>query len=178
MTKTDPTKSTIIDKRGPRFTWPEHIEIELRKPEPDDAALGLVLDSWTRAVADHSPWSRSVRMARQHGRGVQSTPVPRTLTIYHHDLLLKSLIPHTDITLACDPSEPSTVWGWECSEADCLHFIYVKNAFRGFGIGRILLEESGLWGDEIRVSHRTPALYSHWPGVHFQWNPYRMMVYG
>ena len=160
-----------------RFTEPEHIEIELRKPEPDDAALGLVLDSWTKAVADHSPWATSMRRDSRHGRGVQSTPVPRPLTLYHHDTLLKSLIPHTDITLACDPKDPSTVWGWECSEIDCLHFVYVKSAFRGFGIGRLLLEESGLWSDEIRVSHRTPALYSHWPGVHFLWNPYRMMIW-
>ena len=165
----------------------EIIPVLLRNPEPDDAALGLVLDSWTKAVADHSPWATHLRSdtsvkVKGKGTGRQATrqggttaPIPRPILLHHHDILLKSLIPHSDIALACDPSDPDTVWGWSCSEADCLHFIYVKNAFRGFGIGRLLLRETGLWGDEIRISHRTPALFSHWPGVHFLWNPYRMM---
>jgi GNAT superfamily N-acetyltransferase len=177
-----------------RFAYPAHegedqIEVHLRTPEPDDAALGLVLDSWTRAVADHSPWATYLRSdisvkVKGKGTGRQATrqggttaPIPRPILLHHHDILLKNLIPHTDITLACDPSDPDTVWGWSCSEVDCLHFLYVKNAFRGFGIGRLLLRETGLWGDEIRISHRTPALYSHWPDVHFLWNPYRMMIW-
>ena len=165
------------------------IQVHIRSPEPDDAALGLVLDSWTKAVADHSPWATHLRSdisvkVKEKGTGRQATrqggataPIPRPILLHHHDILLKSLIPHSDIALACDPSDPDTVWGWSCSEADCLHFIYVKNAFRGFGIGRLLLRETGLWGDEIRISHRTPALFSRWPGVHFLWNPYRMMYF-
>jgi len=165
------------------------IRVLFRSPEPDDAALGLVLDAWTKAVADHSPWQcnlRSDTSARWQGRlasgetrqGGTTAPIPRPILVYHHDILLKKLIPHTDITLACDPGDPDTVWGWVCSDLHCLHFIYVKNAFRGFGIGRLLLEETGLLLEKkIRISHRTPALYSHWPGVHFMWNPYRMMIW-
>ena len=131
------------------------IQVHLRSPEPDDAALGLVLDAWTKAVADHSPWQCNLRSdisARWQGRlasgetrqGGTTAPIPRPILVYHHDILLKKLIPHTDITLACDPADPDTVWGWVCSDLHCLHFIYVKNAFRGFGIGRLLLEDTGL----------------------------------
>lgn len=185
-----------------RFAYPAHggedqIEVHLRTPEPDDAALGLVLDSWVRGVCDHSPWSTYLRSdisdkgqgkgttPKKSTRGGTTVPIPRPILHYHHDILLKKLIQYTDITLACDPGDPATVWGWVCSDDGCLHWIYVKNAFRGFGIGRLLLRETGLcgiderggglWGDEIRISHRTPALYSHWPDVHFLWNPYRMM---
>ena len=177
-----------------RFAYPAHegedqIEVHLRTPEPDDAALGLVLDSWVLGVCDHSPWLTYLRSdisVKGEGnekapgksrQGGATAPIPRPILHYHHDTLLKKLIPHTDITLACDPGDPATVWGWSCSEVDCLHWIYVKNAFRGFGIGRLLLQETGLWGDEIKISHRTPALFSRWPDVHFLWNPYRMMKF-
>jgi hypothetical protein len=60
---------------------------------------------------------------------------------------------------------------------DCLHFIYVKSAFRRFGLGSWLLRETGLWGDEVVMSHRTPALYRAWPGIRWLWNPYRMMAW-
>jgi GNAT superfamily N-acetyltransferase len=165
------------------------IQVHLRTPEPDDVALGLVLDSWTKAVADHSPWATQLKRdssANWQGRlgsgetrqGGTTAPIPRPILLHHHDILLKRLIPHSDIVLACDPSDSDTVWGWSCSDLMCLHFIYVKNAFRGFGIGRLLLEDTGLRIEEkIRISHRTPALFSHWPGVHFLWNPYRMMIW-
>ena len=175
---------------GTKSVTEDQIEVHFRSPEPDDAALGLVLDSWTRAVADHSPWATYLRSdisvkVKEKGTGRQATrqggttaPIPRPILLHHHDILLKSLIPHSDITLACDPSDPDTVWGWVCSDLHCLHFLYVKNAFRGFGIGRLLLEKTGLLLEEkIRISHRTPALYSHWPDVHFLWNPYRMMIW-
>ena len=180
--------TTDVTEQGSDTT--ESIQVLLRNPEPDDAALGLVLDAWTKAVADHSPWQCNLRSdvsVKGQGMGTgraatrqggTTAPIPRPILVYHHDILLKKLIPHTDITLACDPGDPDTVWGWVCSDLHCLHFIYVKNAFRGFGIGRLLLEDTGLRiGKKIRISHRTPALYSHWPGVHFMWNPYRMMIW-
>ena len=178
-----------------RFAYPAHegedqIEVHLRTPEPDDAALGLVLDSWVRGVCDHSPWSTYLRSdisVKGQGKGTEpqksrqggtTAPIPRPILHYHHDILLKKLIPHTDITLACDPDDPATVWGWVCSDLGCLHWIYVKNAFRGFGIGRLLLDETTLRLEEkIRISHRTPALFSRWPDVHFLWNPYLMMIW-
>ena len=180
---------------APRFAYPAHegedqIEVHLRTPEPDDAALGLVLDSWVRGVCDHSPWSTYLRSdisVKGQGKGTEpqksrqggtTVPIPRPILHYHHDILLKKLIPHTDITLACDPDDPATVWGWVCSDYGCLQWIYVKNAFRGFGIGRLLLDATTLRLEEkIRISHRTPALFSRWPDVHFLWNPYLMMIW-
>ena len=167
----------------------EQIQVLVRSPEPDDQALGLVLDCMTRAAADHSPWNQYLRSdmsvsdisvkldgSRRPG-GHQPCPVPRGIHLMHHDTLLKQLFPFTDITLICDPDSRDTVWGFSVSEVDCLHFIYVKSAFRRFGLGSWLLRETGLWGDEVVMSHRTPALYRAWPGIRWLWNPYRMMAW-
>ena len=147
----------------------EQIAILLRKIEPDERALSLVLDSWTKTVAAEPPWDFS---HPQH-----TPPPPPTLLIYEHDTLLKKIIPHSTITLACDPDDPDTVWGYVCVDDDLLHFIYVKSAFRGFGIGGCLLRAAGLPDSNVSTSHRTKSLFVAFPGVRFLWNPYRM-IYG
>jgi hypothetical protein len=147
----------------------EQIPILLRKIEPDERALSLVLDSWCKTVAAEPPWDYSCTP--------HTPPTPPTLLIYEHDTLLKKIIPHSTITLACDPDDPDTIWGYVCFDDDLLHFIYVKSAFRGFGIGGCLLRAAGLPDSNVITSHRTKSLFVAFPGVRFHWNPYRM-IYG
>jgi hypothetical protein len=147
----------------------EQIPILLRKIEPDERALSLVLDSWCKTVAAEPPWDYSCTP--------HTPPTPPTLLIYEHDTLLKKIIPHSTITLACDPDDPDTIWGYICTDGDLLHFIYEKSAFRGFGIGGCLLRAAGLPDSNVITSHRTKSLFVAFPGVRFHWNPYRM-IYG
>jgi hypothetical protein len=147
----------------------EQIPILLRKIEPDERALSLVLDSWCKTVAAEPPWDYSCTP--------HTPPLPPTLLIYEQDVLLKKIIPHSTITLACDPDDPDTIWGYICTDGDLLHFIYVKSAFRGFGIGGCLLRAAGLPDSNVSTSHRTKSLFVAFPGVRFHWNPYRM-IYG
>ena len=148
----------------------EQIGILLRKPEPDERALRFVLDSWCKTVAAEPPWDFST----PH----HTPPLPHPLMIYEHDVILKKIIRNSTITLACDPDDPDTVWGYVCTDGDLLHFIYVKSAFRGFGIGGCLLRAADLPGSNVITSHRTESLFKAFPGVRFLWNPYRMIYYG
>ena len=162
-------------KTGSRVVYPtgrneEQIPILLRKIEPDERALGFVLDSWCKTVAAEPPWDYST----PH----HTTPLPPSVMIYEHDIILKKIIPHSTITLACDPSDPDTVWGYICTDDNLLHFIYVKSAFRGFGIGGCLFRAADLLGINIITSHRTKSLFVAFPGVRFLWNPYRMIYNG
>ena len=170
--------STITEgsQTGSRVVYPTHrneeqIGILLRKPEPDERALRFVLDSWCKTVVAETPWNFST----PH----HTPPPPHPLMIYEHDTLLKKIIPHSTIILACDPDDPDTVWGYVCTtdKVNLLHFIYVKSAFRGFGIGGGLLRASGLYRNSIFTSHRTKSLFVAFPGIRFLWNPYRM-IYG
>ena len=168
--------STITEgsQIGVRVVYPTHrneeqIAILLRKIEPDERALGFVLDSWCKTVVAESPWDFST----PH----HTPPLPHPLMIYETDTLLKKIIPHSTITLACDPDDPDTIWGYVCFDGDLLHFIYVKSAFRGFGIGGCLLRAAGLPGSNVITSHRTQSLFVAFPGIRFLWNPYRM-IYG
>ena len=170
MSMLDNAVETVV---YPSSRNPEQIGILLRQPEPDDRALGFVLDSWVKTVAADSPWAVATAGSTPHA----PTPLPPPLIKYHHDIILKKLIPHSDITLACDPDDADTIWGYICTDGELLHFIYVKAAFRGFGIGGCLLRAAGLPDSNISTSHRTKSLFVAFPGVRFLWNPYRM-IYG
>jgi hypothetical protein len=159
---------------GVRVVYPtdrneEQIGILLRKPEPDDRAIRFVLDSWCKTVAAEPPWD--------FGSPRHTPPLPHPLLIYEHDTLLKKIIHKSTITLACDPDDPDTVWGYVCCDGELLHFIYVKSAFRGFGIGGCLLRSAGIPKGKMMISHRTESLFIAFPKIRFYWNPYRM-IYG
>ena len=166
---------TEDSQTGSRVVYPTHrnseqIAVLMRNIEPDERALGLVLDSWTKTVAAEPPWD----FATPH----HTPPLPPTLLIYEHDTLLKKIIRTSTLTLACDPDDEDTVWGYVCSAGDLLHFIYVKSAFRGFGIGGCLYRSAGLPDGNVTISHRTESLFVAFPGVRFLWNPYRMISHG
>ena len=165
------TTDSVVD-RGivyPSHRNEEQIGILLRKPEPDDRAIRFVLDSWCKTVAAEPPWDFS---STRH-----TPPPPHPLLIYEHDTLLKKIIRNSSITLACDPDDPDTVWGYVCCDGELLHFIYVKSAFRGFGIGGCLLRSAGIPKGKMSISHRTESLFTAFPNIRFYWNPYRM-IYG
>ena len=168
--------STITEDSMPgvRVVYPtdrneEQIGILLRKPEPDDRAIRFVLDSWCKTVAAEPPWDFATPR--------HTPPLPHPLLIYEHDTILKKIIHNSTITLACDPDDPDTVWGYICSDGELLHFIYVKSAFRGFGIGGCLLRSAGIPKGRMMISHRTESLFVAFPNIRFYWNPYRM-IYG
>ena len=159
---------------GVRVVYPtdrneEQIGILLRKPEPDDRAIRFVLDSWCKTVAAEPPWDFATPR--------HTPPLPHPLLIYEHDTILKKIIHKSTITLACDPDDPDTVWGYVCCDGELLHFIYVKTAFRGFGIGGCLLRSAGIPKGRMMISHRTESLFVAFPNIRFYWNPYRM-IYG
>lgn len=165
------------------------IRMVIRGLEPDDQALSLILDSWSKGVSEDSPWARTtcknsnqscksrpkLQSGGLHAPGGHPTPLPPHATRHHHLTLLKALIPHTDIRLLCDPEYPESIWGWVSSEEDCLHWIYVKGSLRGYGLGSLLMRETGLGGEEIFCSHRTYQLYECFSGIRWKWNPYRMI---
>ena len=168
--------STITEDSslGSRVVYPtdrntETIAILLRKPEPDDRAIRFVLDSWCKTVAAEPPWDFATPR--------HTPPLPHPLLIYEHDTILKKIIHKSTITLACDPDDPDTVWGYVCCDGELLHFIYVKSAFRGFGIGGCLLRSAGIPKGRMMISHRTESLFVAFPNIRFYWNPYRM-IYG
>lgn len=81
-----------------------------------------VLSSWVRTCRGQFPW----RHCTDKDWNVQFRE--RALAVLERSQCL----------VACDPEDASVIYGFAVFEPEALHFVYVKGAFRGFGIGKAL----------------------------------------
>ena len=84
--------------------------------------------------------------------------------------------PSTVLLCACVPEDPATIVGWACFELRrCLHFIYVKKNFRGFGVARALEAEAQM-PDPFEYSTRTASVMRSLRhlGGHAIYNPFAL----
>ena len=174
MIAASPAIAMVPETRSQVLHLQPGTELLIRPLELGGRETGFVLDSWSRAVARDPIWR--VEVGR---RGVARTPIPPSLSLYYHDIILKKILTNCTLLVACDPEDPDVIWGYVAFDPKdpVLHFVYVKGAFRRMGIGTRLLNEARLMLDEpVIVSHRTEGLFKAWPNVKWRWNPYRMMI--
>ena len=174
MIAASPAIAMVPETRSQVLHLQPGTELLIRPLELGGREAGFVLDSWTRAVARDPIWRAEVG-----NRGVARTPIPPSLSLYYHDIILKKILTNCTLLVACDPEDTDVIWGYVAFDQvdPVLHFVYVKGAFRRMGIGTRLLNEARLMLDEpVIVSHRTEGLFKAWPNVKWRWNPYRMMI--
>ena len=174
MIAASPAIAMVPETRSLVINQQPGAELLIRPLELGGRETGFVLDSWSRAVARDPIWR--VEVGR---RGVARTPIPPSLSLYYHDIILKKILTNCTLLVACDPEDTDVIWGYVAFDQvdPVLHFVYVKGAFRRMGIGTRLLNEARLMLDEpVIVSHRTEGLFKAWPNVKWRWNPYRMWI--
>lgn len=56
--------------------------------------------------------------------------------------IVVSLLQASDVTIACDPQDPSVIWGWAATSGDTVHYVLAKR-----GVHRASAEKSdaGIW---------------------------------
>jgi len=71
--------------------------------------------------------------------------IPKDIFMNNYKHIAKVLIdaPGTTIKVACDPEEPSVIYGYSIMNSDysILHWVYVKKVWRSKGIGRALVPQ-------------------------------------
>lgn len=101
-------------------------QVSMRRATPEDG----------RFVADS--WLRSYKGAYHVKR------VPAEVYWKQHRAVIAHAVDRSDVWIACDPHDPWTIWGWICAERDgsalVVHYVYVKDAFRGFRVGSHLVK--------------------------------------
>ena len=201
MIAASPAIAMVPETRSLVINQQPGAELLIRPLELGGRETGFVLDSWNRAVAREPIWSLGIRSKITNvrsdisvkgkreetlTRGVIPTPIPPSLSLYYHDIILKKILTNCSLLVACDPEDTDVIWGYVAFDQvdPVLHFVYVKGAFRRMGIGTRLLSEAlqdwtGSFKTEnhpVVVSHRTESLFKAWPQVKWRWNPYRMMI--
>jgi hypothetical protein len=97
----------------------------------DDTDLNFVYDSWIR--------SYKVKLS-PNSFNDEEREYKAKMRKRIDDLISRGAM----FQVACDPEEPSTIFGWCCftviGDVPVLHYVYVKKPFRGQHIVRRLLE--------------------------------------
>lgn len=93
----------------------------MRDAGPND--LGFIVRGWVKEMR-HAPWARYVKNWVFHPA--------------QHELVHRILGP-SQVTIACDRENPELLLGCIVHQRPVLHWLYVKGAYRGLGIGRALV---------------------------------------
>ena len=130
----------------------------VRRADADDAAF--VFSYWLRDYFERSRFAKGIS---------------KGLFMQLHHLLLERIIARSTIWIACDPEMPAIAYGFICSEADTLHYLYVKRRFRRMGIGGLLLTAAGMSAGPKDFTHLTDegvGLRRKFPLA--EYNPYKV----
>jgi GNAT superfamily N-acetyltransferase len=124
-----------------------------------------------------SAWLRSFLKHRQK----VLFPVQLTDAEYFkgHHRLIESVLGRANVLVACDPDDPNHLYGYLCFERPeerrlVLHWLYVKEARRGWRIGSRLVDAVRQPGDRVIATHWTGRLKNDRADVKHQIevNPY------
>ncbi len=100
----------------PRMTKPPTkppLQIKLRPETGED--LHFILSSWKRSFFDTLPWL--------------PPEIYYPMISHRIDALRQS--PRTSTTVACSPDDEDFIFGWSCRSPTHLHYIFVRQSFRG-----------------------------------------------
>lgn len=60
-----------------------------------------------------------------------------------HAKLINDLLATSNVTIACDPSYPTSMFGYIVHDANVAHYLYVKYSLRRHGVATMLYEAAG-----------------------------------
>lgn len=113
----------------------------------------------TRAPGDdafiYSSWLKSYRQspaAKEFSNDVYYSGQSR---------LIARLMKEATILLACSQDDEDQVYGYICFGPGLLHYLYVKHAYRGYGIARLLTER--VTTGPLEYTHLVPAFCAKLP---------------
>lgn len=123
---------------------PKSLREQIRLRPAIEADVPFIFNSWLRCY--------------RHSRNTQGCENP--VYFAQHHILIEGLCKRANILIACDEKNPAEIYGYICSETIedvmVIHFMYIKEMYRKFGVGSFLAETAGFKKDApIFYTHRT-----------------------
>ena len=125
-----------------------------------DADRNFILASWLHHYKNSSPFAK---------------PILHSVYYKYHHVIVERITtrPTTRIRIACLPDDDSVILGYivieQMPDKPCIHFAYVKPAFRGNGILTAFLSDLNINPNECCYTHRTESCT--WLVGQGRWNP-------
>lgn len=133
-------------------------QISIRHGQPADYAL--IYNSFLKSYRD-SPYTKGI---------------PNTQYFSGHHKLIERALPLSIIRVACDSAKPTEIFGYAIAQATMdglsLHWVYVKHAFRGFGIAKMLESELLKESNIKYYTHRVKNMEGLLKDRDYIYNPY------
>lgn len=139
--------------------------VGIRLLEPQDKAF--VMSNLLKHTKNHS---------------IHAKRIPRSLFFSHHHGLVENMLerPFTSVLIAHLKEDPNVIIGYlaveeEPEEEPIIHYVFVKEPFRKFGVAKMLLEASKLNPNVCQITHWThevETLSKKFPKM--KYNPYRI----
>ncbi len=95
----------------------------------------------------YSSWLSSFKGSHYAG------PVPDNVYWKLYQFVLEKIIPDSTVKIVCSHEYPSQIVGWICYRDSVVHYLYVKQPFRGKGIAKELLTKTV--GQEFSYTFKT-----------------------
>ncbi len=100
-------------------------KVSLRAATQDD--VGFIFNSWLKS----------------YRQAPATQGIPSQIFFSEHHKLVERLLTSSNVIVACDPEDPSQLFGYICASKVegilAIHYVYIKHTFRGLGIGKMLL---------------------------------------
>lgn len=113
-------------------------QLELRAMTPEDEAF--IYNSW---------------LTSYRGSSSHISYIPPDIYFAAHHKAIERIFQRADtsVVVACLKGDENVILGYLVSEADVIHWVYVKQSFRRMGIARAMLDDA-LLTSEVWHTHR------------------------
>lgn len=85
--------------------------------------------------------------------------IPARVYYYFQHKVLEKLVNRSEVIVACNSDNSDEIFGYICAEVldevNVIHYIYVKEAYRGYGIANQLVDKV------MRMFGERPVCYTH-----------------
>ncbi len=88
----------------------------------------------------YSSWSNSYRYGSAMGKSCKNKIFYPNFAKVINSILSK---PNTQVIVAVNKEDPLVIFGYVITQPGIIHYVFVKEAFRSFGIGRALYDACG-----------------------------------
>lgn len=124
------------------MTTPTSLQGQIRLRPATEADVPFIFNSWLKCY--------------RHSNNTRGCENP--VYFAQHHILLEGLCKRARIMIACNENDIAQIYGYVCSETveDVLviHFLYVKEMYRKFGVAAILAADAGF-------KREAPVFYTH-----------------
>lgn len=156
----------VVNNRDVKEALPpkEELPITIRSFHVSDT--NLVLSNWLKSFRNES-WAAST---------------PNDVYFPLQQKLIGQIAARSQVFVACAVDNPAEVWGWICCEQGpedslIVHYVYVKEMFRKFGVGKMLLHAAGwLPGAKIWATHSTFKSQKMARRINITHNPFLLLL--